>query len=326
MAQRDVVAPRLAEVVRRFRAHPGIRGKAGLSLVAEVLGDTDWVAGPGDDAAVVPASDGYLLVAGEAMWPPLVEADPFGAGVAAVVANVNDVAAMGGRPLAIVNTVVSPEASARRMLEGLRRGGEVYGVPVVGGHLTVREGAAALSAFVLGRAAALLPATAVSPGQEILVAACLDGRLRPDPPVFTSIEARHAELAGDLDVLPRLAEAGTCAAAKDVSMAGLLGSLAMLLEPTGTGAVVDLGRIPRPSGVALPDWIVTFPTYAFVLACAPENVDAARRPFLDRGLACETVGRTDDRGTLRARDGAEEAVLLDLSEGITGLAPGGQAR
>ena len=325
MAPSDAV-PGLAEVVRRFKGHPGIRGKANLSLVAEVLGATDWVAGPGDDAAVVPAGDGYLLVAGEAIWPPLVETDPFGAGVAAVVANVNDVAAMGGRPVALVDTLVASEPAGREALEGLRWAADVYGVPVVGGHLTVREGAPALSAFVLGRASALLPATAVSPGQEILVAACLDGSLRQDIPVFTSVRERRDHLAGDIEVLPLLAEGGSCAAAKDVSMPGVLGSLAMLLEPTRTGAVVDLGRIPRPENVPFLDWMVAFPTYAFVLTCAPEKVEAARRPFLERGLACEPVGVTDDAGTLRVQAGGDEVMLVDLSEGVTGLRPSGQPR
>ena len=87
----------LAEVVRGFRSHPGLLGKARIAMVTDILGPTDWDRGPGDDAAVLPQHDGrQALVAGEAMWPPFVERDPFGAGIAAVLANVNDVAAMGG--------------------------------------------------------------------------------------------------------------------------------------------------------------------------------------------------------------------------------------
>ena len=36
---------------------------------------------------------------------------------------------------------------ARRVLEGLRHGSELYRVPVVGGHLAVSDGPAAVSAF-----------------------------------------------------------------------------------------------------------------------------------------------------------------------------------
>jgi uncharacterized protein len=312
--------PRLTEVVRRYREHPGRRGKASLSLVREILGGQDRVGGPGDDAAAIPDESGFMLVAGEAIWPPLVEADPHAAGVAAVVANVNDVAAMGGRPVAIVDTVVAPEAAARPVLEGLRQAADLYGVPVVGGHLTARDGPPSLSAFVLGRARALLPAIAVAPGQAILVAACLEGHLQGELPAFSSIRERGSDLAGDLEVLPLLAEAGAALAAKDVSMAGLLGSLAMLLEPSRTGAVVDLDMIPTPEGISLPEWLQAFPNYSFLLTAAPDRTEEVRMPFLDRGLACEVVGEIDDTGVLRVALGGERADLIDLGrETVTGL-------
>jgi uncharacterized protein len=313
-------AGRLDDVVRRFREHPGRRGKAALSLVGEILRAGDWNEGPGDDAAAIADRDGYLLAAGEAIWPPLVETDPHAAGVAAVVANVNDVAAMGGRPTAIVDTIVASESIARPILEGLREAADLYGVPVVGGHLTARERPPSLSAFILGRANALLPATAVAPGQALLVAACLQGELRPVPLAFTSIQARAAELREDIEVLPGLAESSAAVAAKDVSMAGLLGSLAMLLEPTRTGAAVDLDRIPLPDDVSLPDWLSAFPNYAFLLTTPPDRAADVRRPFLDRGLDCEVVGQTDDGGVLRVTLGEERADLIDLKkESVTGL-------
>ena len=52
--------------------------------------------GPGDDGAVVEILGGRsVVVCGEAIHPPFVAADPHGAGMAAVLANVNDLAAMG---------------------------------------------------------------------------------------------------------------------------------------------------------------------------------------------------------------------------------------
>ena len=61
-----------------------------------------------------PHGDGYLVVCGEAISPPFLLADPFGAGAAAVVTNVSDVRAMGGRPLALVDMLVAPDQRARR--------------------------------------------------------------------------------------------------------------------------------------------------------------------------------------------------------------------
>jgi len=310
----------LDEIVRRYREHAGLRAKRPLRIVREVLGASDAVAGPGDDAAAIPDGEGHLLLAGEAMWPPFVEVDPYGAGAAAVVANVNDVAAMGGRPLAIVDTIVAPEEAARRALEGLRWAADLYGVPVVGGHLTVTEEPPSLSAFVAGRAGRLLSATRAAPGQALLLVCCLEGRMREDFPFFSSLRERGERLRDDVAVLPEVAEAELAESAKDVSMAGFLGSLAMLLEPTRAGATVDLEAMPRPEDAAIEDWTGAFPTYGFWLTARPEAAEDCRRAFHARGLACEVVGELDDTGVLRARVAGEIGEIADLArEGPTGL-------
>ncbi|HEX6261926.1 MAG TPA: AIR synthase related protein [Actinomycetota bacterium] len=303
----------LDEIVRRYREHPGLGAKRPLRIVREALGPSDAVTGPGDDAAAIKHGDGHLLVAGEAMWPPFAEADPFGAGAAAVVANVNDVAAMGGRPLAIVDTIVGPEEDARRALEGMGWAADLYGVPVVGGHLTVAKGPPSISAFVAGRARTLLSATRVAPGQVLLVACCREGRMREDFPFFSSLRERGERLRDDVAVLADVAEGDLAEAAKDVSMAGFLGSLAMLLEPTRAGATVDLDAMPRPEGVANEDWAGAFPTYGFWLTARPEAAEDCRDAFLSRGLASELVGELDDTGVLRVRFAGEVGDLADLA-------------
>ena len=310
----------LSEVVERFRTSAALRSKASIGLVAEVFGATDWVHGPGDDTAVVEIGEEHILVAGEAIWPPLVTSDPFGAGVASVVANINDVAAMGGRGLALVDQVVATEEVARKVLEGIRFAAGIYRLPVVGGHLTIWDGAPSVSASIVGRAERPLHAVDIAPEQVCLMACCLQGSMREDFPFFSSIRHRASELAGDIEVLPSLAEAGLIAGAKDVSMTGVLGSLAMLLEPSRCGALVDLEAIPTPDGIGLALWTSVFPTYAFVLTASPGDAADVSGEFRGRGLACERIGIIDDTGRLRVRLGLEEAQILDLkTQTVTGL-------
>jgi selenophosphate synthetase-related protein len=310
----------LRDVAEGFRTMPALRGKSSLRLVSEVFGPTDWRHGPGDDAAIVDWGNEYILIAGEAIWPPLVESDPFAAGIASVVANVNDVAAMGGRCFALLNHVVAGQEAARRVLEGVRFAAGLYRVPVAGGHLTIWDGASSVSASVVGRAMRPLSATNVAPGQALLMACCLEGKMRDDFPYFSSIDDRGGSLADDVEILPRLADAGLCAAAKDVSMAGVLGSLAMLLEPTRCGVEVDLEALPRPKNVSLAHWTSTFPTYAFLITAPGAKASAVRGKFRGRDLDCEQIGTIDSSGRLRIRLGQEETQLLDLStESVTGL-------
>ena len=311
----------LDRVVAAARDHPGLRAKAGLGLVTDVLGPTDWRSGPGDDAAALPIADGvHVLAAGEALWPPFVAHDPFGAGVGAVVANVNDVAAMGGRCLGIVDTVVAAEPIARRILQGLRKAGDLYGVPIVGGHLTLHDGPPALSAFAFGTATTVLSARDAAPGQVLLHACSLEGRVREDFPFFPSYEARGDRVRGDIALLAALADRGHAVACKDVSMAGLLGSLAMLLEPTGCGVTVDLDAVPCPPGVPLDTWIGLFPSFGFLLCAPPAHAADCVVAFAARGLECAPIGTLDATGELRARLGRDQALVLDLrDERITGL-------
>src|SRR4029078_946019 len=100
----------LADIVRTA---PGLRAKRDLDLLSKLASD-------GDDAAAIPQGDGFLLVCAEAISPALLEGDPFAAGAAAGATHGAAIRAMGARPLALVDTLVtSDRAHAERVLDGL---------------------------------------------------------------------------------------------------------------------------------------------------------------------------------------------------------------
>ena len=311
----------LQALARTVRDHPGVAAKAEIGLVSDVFPGTDWMAGPGDDGAVVTDQGVSLVVGGEAILPSFVAADPYGAGVAAVTTNVNDLAAMGAWPLALVDTVTGPREVIRRVLEGMRWASGLYDVPVVGGHLTVTDGPPGLSAFGLGRADFPLSAQAAASGQSLMVGCCLDGQMRPDFPFFPSFDERGTKLAGDVRLLAEGAESGWVAAAKDVSMAGLVGSLAMLLECNRLGVSLDLDALPVPAGVTLERWINCFPCLSFLLCVPPGREEDCLRAFGLRGLAAAAVGTLDDTGLLRLSSAGQTETVFDLGvESVTNLA------
>jgi hypothetical protein len=311
-------------IAAAVRAHPGLRAKGPIAVVAEVFGASNWADGPGDDGAVVSAGNETVVVGGEAMLPAFVQADPFAAGVAAMLTNVNDLAAMGAEPLALVDTIAASEGVARQALEGLRHASELYQVPVVGGHLTIHDGPPALSAFGLGRATPgrVLSVRNAAAGQSLLLAGCIDGVMRPDFPFFGSFDARGEQLAGDVRTMAAVAADGAAVAAKDVSMAGILGSLGMLLECHTLGVTVDLDALPRPDQVGMVEWLGCFPCLAFLLCAPPDREKDCVAPFHERGLVAEVIGTLDDSGLLRITAGGETATVLDLrNEPVTGLPP-----
>jgi len=308
----------LVEVVRSY---PGVTAKSEIGLVSEVFESTDWLAGPGDDGAVVTEAGMSLVVGGEAILPSFAAADPYGAGVAAVTTNLNDLAAMGAWPLALVDTVTGQRAVIQQVLEGMRWAAGLYHVPVVGGHLTVTDGPPALSAFGLGRAERPLSAQSAEAGQSLVVGCCIEGRMRADFPFFPSFDERGERLAGDVRLLAEGASRGWVAAAKDVSMAGLVGSLAMLLECNRLGVTVDLDAVPVPAGVSLEQWITCFPCFAFLL-CVPAGLEGeCLGAFAGRGLAAAVAGTLDGAGRLRLCSAGRVATAFDLAaESVTNLA------
>ena len=303
-----------------LRELPGVRAKADIGLVAEIFGGGDWYAGPGDDGAVLPGGEGQVVVGGEAILPAFVAADPYGAGIAAVLANVNDLAAMGARPVAILDTVVGDEATSREVLRGMRWAANLYDVPVVGGHLTRTDGPPSLSAFGIGRADKVLSATHAAAGQVLVLGCCLEGVMRKDFAFFPSFDQRGQKLAGDIRLLADLATDGAAVAAKDVSMAGLVGSLAMLLEAGRLGVTVDLAVLPVPDGVPLADWLGCFPCFSFLLTCPVDRVQDCLAGFRDRGLTAEALGVLDSTGKVRLQRGEDVVTVFDLAtEGVTNL-------
>jgi selenophosphate synthetase-related protein len=305
------------------RSAPGLLGKRDVRLVKRLAAGID-----GDDAALVPFGDGYLVVCGEAISPPFLAVDPFAAGSAAVVTNVSDVRAMGGRPLALVDMLVSPdEAHAEAVLDGIAWAAELLAVPVVGGHVTLGH-APALSASCTGTVRRPLRSAGARAGDVLLGAFALDGRYPSDTrDFFTALRDRAPELLReDGEALVEVAERGLCHAARDVSMPGIAGSLLQMIEGAGCGAVLEVERIPRPAGVALDRWLMTFPSFGFLLAAPARHVVAACAAFERRGLECAPCGRFEDGHILRLADDSTEVPAWDLAASpLTGLEPGARS-
>jgi selenophosphate synthetase-related protein len=315
--------PTVERLVEVIRASPGWTSKADISVVRDVFGPGDWRHGPGDDGAVVMMAGQQVVACGEAILPAFVEADPYGAGIAAVLTNVNDVAAMGAIPGAVVNTLVGTPELCRAALEGMRYASELYDVPVVGGHLTKSADRVALSAFAVGHCPGpALSAANVAPGQRLGLIVCLDGTMRADFPFFPSFDERGTMLGGDVRMLAELAAAGLITAAKDVSMAGLFGSLAMLLEATRSGVTVNLADVPVPAGVDLARWLICFPCFAFLVTMPPEAEAGCRAVVEARGLTYAPLGEINDSGLVTLTADGATATIVDLSrEQITYLGP-----
>jgi AIR synthase-related protein len=265
----------------------------------------------GDDCAAIPDGDGFLLLAIEGFMPEFVAADPYFAGYCGVMVNLSDIAAMGGRPIAVVDAIWSRDAAqADPMLAGLLEASRRYGVPIIGGHTNTRAGAGQLAVAVLGRAKNLLTSFDATGGEAIIAAIDMRGRMR-EPALYwdASTGAMPEQLRGDLEILAEIADFGLCRAGKDISMAGVVGTALMLLEASGLGGIIDIGAIPRPDHIPLGRWLLAFPSFGYLFSVSHDNLENIIDRFVTRGISAAVIGSTDQSGIVRLRDGADEAVL-----------------
>jgi AIR synthase-related protein len=283
----------------------------------------------GDDCAAIPANgvdghDGYLLLAIEGLVEDFIERMPWFAGYCSVMVNVSDIYAMGGRPTAVVNALWSKGMGhAAGMLKGMAQASQTYGVPIAGGHSNNQSARPQLAVSILGRANKLLTSFNARPGDKLIVVTDLRGAYEEPFPYWNASTRAPAErLRADLELLPWLAETGLCDAAKDISMAGVVGTTLMLLECSGVGGHIDLDALPRPADAqsddGLPRWLTAFPSYGFVMSVRPHNVGAVLLAFAARDLACAVVGEVTRERQMTLSQGAgaarEQAVLWDLAQ------------
>jgi selenophosphate synthetase-related protein len=218
---------------------------------------------------------------------------------------------MGARPAGAMDALGARDAQhAARVISGLRAGAEAFDLPVLGGHTQLGV-AAALSVTGLGATSDPVPAGGARAGQTLRVTADLAGGWRPGygrTQWDSSSWRSRDELRAMLDAVA----VARPAAAKDVSMAGIVGTTGMLAEACGGGAELDVARIPRPHGISGGDWLTCFPGFAMVSAGGPELPAGPAT-----GAAC---GRLVEQPGVRLRwpDGD---VTVALAGAVTNLGP-----
>ena len=312
-------------VVAKLRASAGMTAKADIGLAAARLGigAADMVR-IGDDCAAIPDGDGFLLLAIEGFMNAFVAGDPWFAGWCGVMVNLSDIAAMGGRPIAVVDAVwANGEDGAAPVLDGLRAASQRFGVPIVGGHTNLSTDRGQLSVAILGRAKRLLTSFDAQPGETLVAAIDLRGRYRePFSNWQAALDAPAERLRGDLELLPLIAEAGLSRAAKDISQGGIVGTAAMLAECSGVGIEIDLACVPAPEGVDPARWLMSFPSYGYLLTATPDNLPAILSHFNARGIAAAAIGTvTADRRVTVVNGAAREAVWDFRQRALLGCGP-----
>jgi hypothetical protein len=280
------------------------------------------VASFGEDAAVIEHHGEALLFAADGIWSRLMEADPYWAGYCSVLVNIHDIAAMGGRPIAMVDVFSIPKESSilEQVVKGMHDASSQFGVPIVGGHLHPDAPYSVIDVSILGcaRLDSVIYSHTAQAGDRVLAAIDLTGRVHPscmlnwDSVTMKSADAVRAQIA----LLEQIGREHLVTAGKDISNPGLIGTLGMLLEVSGKGAVIDLVLIPKPdlaaNNMTFEQWVRMYPGMGFVLTAKEANVPELIRLFGSVGMVAKAIGTVDTTQELRICYQGDETQVFDF--------------
>ncbi|WP_094228370.1 methanogenesis marker 2 protein [Methanolobus psychrotolerans] len=280
----------------------------------------------GDDAAVIDiGTDDVILFAADAIWGKIVNKSPWWTGYTSVVVNVNDISAMGGRPLAMVNVMSSSDPeSTEELMRGIRDGIKKFGVPMVGGHMHPDTPYTSLAVAIIGIAKkdCVIRSDSARPGDVVIVAYDMDGRVGQNSPYSwdTTSFKEAAVVRERFMVMQEIGEKKLVTAGKDISNPGTIGTLGMLCEVSRVGASVDLRKIPRPDNVDFEQWLKIYPATGYVVTAKAENAAQCAEVFENAGLMAAVIGEINISQIIDIYDDSGRAIVFDLkNDDITGI-------
>jgi selenophosphate synthetase-related protein len=195
---------------------------------------------------------------------------------------------------------------------------------MVGGHLhpDAPGNSPSLAVAILGYANKLLRSHLAKAGDDIILAVDLKGGKGCQSVVSWDANSGKTpeELLHRLEALPTIAERELAQTCKDVSNAGILGTISIMIENSGKGAIIELDSIPKPAEIELSDWLVCFQSFGFVLSVSPKHSETVIDLFQERGITAAIIGRVVDEPMITLKNGPESKVLFDFrKDKITGI-------
>ncbi len=277
-------------LVNLIKSYGGVKRKLIIGELARLISEECKY----EDAGWFPVNGKYVLISSDGIAEDLVSIDPELSGFYCVLVNVNDVVAKGGKPIALSGVVSSSSPEIRRQITlGIKRALKSYGLILAKMHTHPDSLTHEVSGTVVGITENPIPSSTAQNGDKLVVAVDVKGKFGDKKWIrtFDTVSTLNKdEISKRIEPMILFSKLKLVNAAKDISMPGVIGTVAMLCESSRKGAVIDVERIPKPSGVDLATWLLAYPSFGFIVTTDDKRVAEVLNIFRERGYFAEIVG------------------------------------
>jgi phosphoribosylformylglycinamidine synthase len=302
------------------------------------------VQGPGENAGVIDAGDGWGVAFKVESHNHPSAVEPYQGAATGIGGILRDVFTMGARPIAVLDSLrfgSLDSARSRYLLDGVVRGigdyGNCVGVPTVGGEAVfdpAYEKNPLVNAMCIGvlRLEHQMRGRADGVGNPVMAVGARTGRDGIHGATFASADldegsdSRPQVQVGDpftekllLEATLELIERDLLVGIQDMGAAGLTSSAAEMAARSGSGIDIDVDRLPvREPGMTAYEMLLSESQERMLLVARPDRVDDVREVLERWDLQAAVIGRVTDDGLFRVRRGdvtVAEIPVMPLVDG-----------
>jgi hypothetical protein len=191
----------------------------------------------------------------------------------------------------------------------------MFDLKLLKGHTNPDTSYNAVESVVIGVAQNFIADSEAKIGDYLIAVFDLDGEFKENKwlKIFDSTRSKDkSQLLKRLNTLLKVADGKMVDSSKDISGAGIIGTVAMLCESSKVGAKIDLEKIPRPKTVPLEDWLLTYPSFGFIFTT--KEKDQCLTIFGKAGLVGDVIGTITKDRRIKVSLKEKRGVFIDLEK------------
>ncbi len=272
----------------------------------------------GEDSASILDNENLILITTDRIKTEYVLKNPFGAGFSSILVGIDDIYCCGGTPLA-ASLIVSfkNKQIGEKIIEGAMEGSQKFRVPIVRGHTNLNSNYDELSSTMIGeiKKSLYLSAKNAQINDDIILAVDFSGKI-PDVSKYywdTVTFKQSNEVLLRRKSMNIIAQQQLANSAKDISNAGIFGTILQLIKYSNVGAIIYINKIKIPpllvrKGYDLETYTQMYLTTSYILSAPEDKSDEVLKIFDKHNMNATVIGKI-----------IKEEFLLKISNGKDSL-------